>query len=115
VEGAYSGELKSGSESCTVELSELSEVSVPAPSRSHTVFGSIPSFFMRVMKVVRLSPRRASLNTHRVEEPRPFLAISQPWVCARIAEARFAPTAVWNAAGTHSAISAMTTTWASHA
>jgi hypothetical protein len=39
------------------------------------------------------------LNMHGVEEPRPFLAISQPWVCARIAEPRFAPTAVWNVGG----------------
>jgi hypothetical protein len=37
---------------------ELSEVSVPTPSRSDTVFGSIPSFFIRVMNVVRLSPSR---------------------------------------------------------
>ena len=37
--------------------------------------------------------------------------ISQRWVCARIAESRFGPTAVGNAAKTHSAVNAMTPMW----
>lgn|SRR5882762_2706776 len=36
----------------------LSEVSVLVPSCSDTVLASMPSFFMRVMNVVRLRPRR---------------------------------------------------------
>ncbi len=33
-------------------------VSGTAPSRPNTLLGSMPSFFIRVMNVVRLSPRR---------------------------------------------------------
>jgi hypothetical protein len=38
----------------------VSEVSVLSTLRSDTWLGSIPSFFIRVMNVVRLSPRRAA-------------------------------------------------------
>jgi hypothetical protein len=58
--GVYSEELESSGESCAVELSRLSEVSAPAPTCSDTVLGLTPSFFIRVMNVVRLIPRRVS-------------------------------------------------------
>ena len=54
VQRLYSEEFKSSGESCTVEASEVSEVSVLSTLRSDTCLGSIPSFFIRVMSVVRL-------------------------------------------------------------
>ncbi len=56
----YSEELKSGGESGAIEASEVSEVSALSAPRSDTWLGSIPSFFIRVMNVVRLSPRRVA-------------------------------------------------------
>ena len=56
-----SEELESSGELCTIEASGVSEVSVLSTLRSDTWLGSIPSFFIRVMNVVRLSPRRADL------------------------------------------------------
>jgi hypothetical protein len=51
----YFEEFNSSGESGTIEASEVSEVSVVSTLRSDTWLGSIPSFFMRVMNVVRLS------------------------------------------------------------
>ena len=45
----YSEEFKSSGESCTIEMSEASELSALSTSRSDTWSGSIPSFFIRVM------------------------------------------------------------------
>ncbi len=56
----YSEELESSGGSCTIEASEVSEVSALSAPRSDTWLGSIPSFFIRVLNVVRLSPRRVS-------------------------------------------------------
>jgi hypothetical protein len=51
--GVYSEELNSSVECCAVELSQLSEVSEPGPSRPDTVFGLTPSLFIRVTNAVR--------------------------------------------------------------
>ncbi len=65
----YSEELESSGELCTIEASEVSEVSVLSTLRSDTRLGSIPSFFIRVMNVVRLSPRRAAAPSRPPTRP----------------------------------------------
>jgi len=63
LQGAYSEEVDSPEDDCTGGASEVSAVSVTAPSRSDTLSGEIPSLFIRVMKVVRLRPRARSSAT----------------------------------------------------
>src|SRR5467141_941866 len=58
LQGAYSEEFDSRGAACPGGASEVSAVSVATPTRSDTLSGSIPSLFIRVMKVVRLRPRR---------------------------------------------------------
>src|SRR5579864_4150273 len=58
LQGTYSAKLSARGDDEVSELSEMSEVSLLAFEASDTAFGSMPSFFMRVMNVVRLSPRR---------------------------------------------------------
>jgi len=60
VQRLYSEELKSSGGSCTVEVAGVSEVSVLSTLGSDTWSGWIPSLFIRVINVVRLSPRRVS-------------------------------------------------------
>ena len=60
LEGIYSEGVTPVRESWGVEVSELSEASPPVASRSDTDSRSIPSFFIRVMNVVRLIQTRAA-------------------------------------------------------
>src|SRR5260370_31164388 len=60
--------------SAVVELSGLPGVSATGPSRSDLAFEPIPSFFILVIKVVRLSPRRLAA---------PFGPPTRPSACFR--------------------------------
>src|SRR4029077_1534310 len=57
-QAAYYVKVKASSEMLRNQGVGLSEVSLPVPSCSDAVLASMPSFFMRVMNVVRLGPSR---------------------------------------------------------
>src|ERR1700722_11401876 len=69
VQRPYLEEFKSSGESCVFDTLEVSEVSVLSTLRSDTWLGSMPNFFIRVMNVVRLSPRRAAAPSRPPTRP----------------------------------------------